>query len=215
MKILALPDLHEKADFHGILQMALSDADLVALVGDLTNGSVQAAQTVINTIRTFQPQIMAVPGNMDSMAVNDYLTTEGLNLHGQNRTVDNISFVGVGGALPFYGKFVFSEDELATLLEQAANGAQTPSVLLCHQPPYGTQTDLAKGNHVGSHAVRRFIEEQQPLVCFTGHIHESYGVDTIGETVILNPGRFWREGYYAYAEIVDGSVAVAELRSAR
>jgi Icc-related predicted phosphoesterase len=51
------------------------------------------------------------------------------------------------------------------------------------------------GRHVGSHAVRAFIEKYQPLACITGHIHEGIGIDKIGRTQIINPGPF-RNGYY-------------------
>lgn len=60
----------------------------------------------------------------------------------------------------------------------------TRAVLLCHSPPYKTHLDRAALDgkkidhvpldvHVGSIAVRRFIERQQPLVSLHGHVHES------------------------------------------
>jgi len=87
----------------------------------------------------------------------------------------------------------------------------TPLVLMSHQPPINTQCDrIATGAHVGSHAVRRFIEIRQPLVCFTGHIHESVALDNIGDTRIVNPGML-ANGQYAYAEIGQGKATV-EIR---
>jgi len=58
------------------------------------------------------------------------------------------------------------------------------SVWLFHTPPYRTSLDLLDqagklidhvplDEHVGSVAVRRFIEDHQPLVTLHGHIHES------------------------------------------
>ena len=38
------------------------------------------------------------------------------------------------------------------------------------------------------------------LICFSGHIHEARGIETIGETKVINPGSL-REGKYAYARI--------------
>jgi len=38
------------------------------------------------------------------------------------------------------------------------------------------------------------------LICFSGHIHEAQGMETIGETKVINPGPL-REGKYAYARI--------------
>ncbi len=58
------------------------------------------------------------------------------------------------------------------------------AVFLFHTPPYQTTLDRAALDgrsidhapldvHVGSIAVRRFIEERQPLVTLHGHVHES------------------------------------------
>lgn len=58
------------------------------------------------------------------------------------------------------------------------------AIMLMHTPPYDTTLDRAALDgrvidhapvdvHVGSIAVRRFIEEHQPLVTLHGHIHES------------------------------------------
>jgi Icc-related predicted phosphoesterase len=58
------------------------------------------------------------------------------------------------------------------------------SVFLFHAPPYQTELDRAALDgksidhvpldvHVGSVAIRRFIETRQPLITLHGHIHES------------------------------------------
>lgn len=60
----------------------------------------------------------------------------------------------------------------------------TRAILLFHAPPYDTVLDRAALDgrtvdhvpldlHVGSMAVRRFIEARQPLLTLHGHIHES------------------------------------------
>jgi Icc-related predicted phosphoesterase len=58
------------------------------------------------------------------------------------------------------------------------------TILLFHTPPYNTGLDRAALDgkkvdhvdldvHVGSIAVRRFIESKQPLLTLHGHVHES------------------------------------------
>ena len=54
---------------------------------------------------------------------------------------------------------------------------------------------IRDGSHVGSHAVREFIEIHQPRVCICGHIHESMATDRIGKTAVVNPGRLGKGGY--------------------
>ena len=58
------------------------------------------------------------------------------------------------------------------------------------------------GKHVGSESVRAFIDQHEPLVCLTGHIHEGRGVDTIAGCPVINPGRL-SEGGYARVVIGD------------
>jgi uncharacterized protein len=72
-------------------------------------------------------------------------------------------------------------DELAAL---AGNDDLEEAIFLFHAPPYGTSLDRAGLDgrmvdhapldvHVGSIAVRRFIEERQPLLTLHGHVHEA------------------------------------------
>ena len=76
------------------------------------------------------------------------------------------------------------------------------SVFLFHTPPHDTPLDRAALDgmyvdhvpldvHVGSIAVRRFIEERQPLLTLHGHIHESTRLTgewktAIGQTICIN-----------------------------
>ena len=69
---------------------------------------------------------------------------------------------------------------------------QTIAVVQC--PPYQTRCDvLYNRQHVGSVALRRWIERVQPLLTLHGHIHESPRVsgafcDRLGVTTVVNPG---------------------------
>jgi uncharacterized protein len=47
---------------------------------------------------------------------------------------------------------------------------------------------------VGSTAVRRLIEEYQPLLALHGHIHESRGAATLGRTLAINSGSEYATG---------------------
>ena len=66
----------------------------------------------------------------------------------------------------------------------AADLDMARAILLVHTPPYGTALDRAALDgksvdhapldvHVGSIAVKRFIETRQPLLTLHGHVHES------------------------------------------
>lgn len=219
MKIIAIPDLHGSTK--GIENIAgeLSNADVVLLAGDLTNfGNEMEAARIVEEVRQHADIIYAVPGNCDYAGVNKYLIGQEIGLHGKGVVIDGVGLIGVGGSLPAPGgtPTEYSESELQQFMERAIEDVpgEVPLILMAHQPPLNTKTDkLPNGTHVGSKAVRSFIEEHQPLVCFSGHIHEGVGIDSIGKTKLINPGPF-RNGSYAYAEIEE-TLRTLEIRNWR
>jgi Icc-related predicted phosphoesterase len=72
---------------------------------------------------------------------------------------------------------------------------QKRAIYIMHSPPFGTRLDLIQGGKsAGSHSIKAFIEEHQPLLTLHGHIHESPDLsgayfDRIGETLSINPGQ--------------------------
>ncbi len=216
MKIIALPDLHEGIKFLPPIAEQLAAVDLVLLVGDITNSSDHIAP-MIDAVRQYNPAILAVSGNWDKPdSVDPYLTQENMNLHRCHRVIDDLVFFGVGGALISTSRTVneISENDFRAFLHEAIAGADAslPKILVCHQPPFQTKVDKAwVGLHIGSKEVCAFIEETQPLLCFSGHVHEAAGIDQIGDTQVINPGPIWKGGY-AYAEIVDQQIVALEIR---
>ena len=69
-------------------------------------------------------------------------------------------------------------------------------VLVSHSPPRDTRCDLThSGRHVGSRALRAFVERRSPALVLSGHIHESARQsgawrDRIGGAELVNPGQF-------------------------
>jgi len=214
MKLLLLADLHDRTIPLAAIAAELAAADAVLLAGDLTHfGGARAAEGVVAAVRRHNPRLYAVAGNCDQPDVEDYLIAEGISLHRRHAVLGKaapgqIILAGVGGSLPSpagHAPNEMDEADLADALEAAVEGAPAPAgaplVLVSHQPPYDTVADLARiGRHVGSCAVRAFIERRQPLVCGTGHIHESRGVGWLGLTLIVSPGAF-RDGYYAWLDL--------------
>lgn len=206
MKILGLTDIHgDVADVRKMAEL-IQEADVILLVGDITNFGRQAEiESILSALDTHGKKVLAVSGNCDYPEVDACLTDRNLNLHATRVVVDGIGFLGLGGSLitPFGTPNEMSEDEIESCLDRAYARLEpdTPFVLVSHQPPHDTRCDrLASGMHVGSRSVRNFIENRRPLACFTGHIHESVGTDRIDATPIINPGPLGR-GFYAFAEI--------------
>ena len=212
MRIIAIGDIHMSADNINRLSDA-KKADLILINGDLTNyGSIRDAKEVLETIMSVNQNVLAQFGNLDQPEINDYLEDIGINLHNQARLINNrVCLIGIGGSnrTPFSTPSEFSEQELARFAgngyDQALNyislaepieKIKIPLILVSHTPPYETKVDrLSGGSHAGSTAIRNFIEERQPDLCITGHIHEATGTDTIGDTPVYNPGMFRQGGW--------------------
>jgi Icc-related predicted phosphoesterase len=67
------------------------------------------------------------------------------------------------------------------------SGLDTAPLLDANLRPTISAGDVLRGP-VGSTAVRRIIEEYQPVLAIHGHIHESGGERRIGDTLCVNPG---------------------------
>jgi Icc-related predicted phosphoesterase len=101
------------------------------------------------------------------------------------------------------------------------------AVMLFHSPPHGTNLDhSASGGkmvegvpldaHLGSVAVRRFIEQKQPLLTLHGHVHEAARLsgswrDRIGATHAFSAAHDGPELALVRFELDDLSLATREL----
>jgi Icc-related predicted phosphoesterase len=218
MIVIGLADVHGDASSVARILRSIEQMDLVVLSGDLTHfgGELQASR-VIDTARRECDKVLAVSGNCDYPEVEEYLIQSGMTLHRRCVLQDGHAFIGISGSLPCPGGTPneASEPDFRRWLNEARAGVPegVPMILVAHQPPRDTVNDMIHGGmHVGSTAVREFIEEQQPLVCLTAHIHEGTGVDMVGETKVLNPGPV-RDGLYAYLELSQEK-HVVEIRRA-
>lgn len=214
---IALGDIHESTSILPLIP-DLKQADGVIITGDITNrGSREAARTVFDAVTNENPRVLAQPGNMDTDIVSNFLDEQGVNIHRKVRELaPGLGLMGVGlsAPTPFGTPGEVEEDVLCRWLDETharANGFEH-LVAAIHEPPHGSKVDrITGGHHVGSPGVRAFIERTQPTLVITGHIHESQGVDHIGETTVINPGML-AGGGYVRIDFRDGGVS-AELMS--
>ncbi len=180
----------------------LKQATGVLISGDLTNcGGKDESQKILDHIRQYNSNILAQIGNMDTLDVDSYLETQGINVHARVTALSpHVALVGLGYSTPtpFCTPSEVSENQLTNWLTATEEKIQVFEhiILMSHTPPFGTTTDrLTNGTSVGSRAVRQWIEKIQPAICITGHIHESAATDTIGKTLVLNPGNLASGGF--------------------
>lgn len=187
MRILALTDLHGKK-----IKLTEGNLDLIAIAGDITAfGGYNEARDVLNGLLTSKIRLIGVPGNCDYPGVGDYLDELGANCDQRMITIGDIAFLGLGGSpiTPCNTPNEYPDDELKKRLIRRVNNSNHRLILISHPPPYKTSVDKTMGGvHVGSKAVREFIEKYQPELVICGHIHEAKGEDFIGKTRIINPG---------------------------
>jgi uncharacterized protein len=116
------------------------------------------------------------------------------------------------------------------LMALAGDGPLDRTIWLFHAPPYRTALDRAALDgkfvehvpldvHVGSIAIRRFIERRQPAVTLHGHIHESARLtgrwaDRIGRTAMLSAAHDGPELALVTVDPARAQCATRELISA-
>ncbi|MGE5232974.1 MAG: metallophosphoesterase family protein [Acidobacteriota bacterium] len=121
-----------------------------------------------------------------------------------------------------WGTIAADLEELAPATRSLEN-----AVFLFHAPPHDTHLDRAALDgrtvdhapldpHVGSIAIRRFIERRQPLLTLHGHIHESARLtgswrDQIGRTIALSAAHDGPELALVRFELADPAGATREL----
>ncbi len=216
---IAFGDIHESTSVLAEIS-DLAEAEGVIITGDLTNhGTSYAVKGVIGAVETYNKSILAQPGNMDTNSVIEYLDDQGINLHHQVKELaPGLGVIGIGFSTPtpFGTPSEVPESTLEQWLEECFEMAEAMNfdklILVIHEPPADSKVDMiGNGQHVGSRAVRRIIEERQPDLVLTGHIHESKAVDTIGRSTVINPGML-AGGGYVRVDYSNGNLS-AELKN--
>jgi Icc-related predicted phosphoesterase len=190
MRLLLFSDIHRDVKAARSLVDRAGDADALVCAGDLAvmRDGLQDAVDVLSAVT--KPTIL-VAGNGESDAELEVACAGWASahvLHGSGVDVGEVSFWGLGGAVPVtpFGAWSFdlSEEEAAALLRGCPEGA----VLVTHSPPLG-HVDEARGRHMGSRAVLETIERVKPALVVCGHIHGCWEMESrVGETRIVNAG---------------------------
>jgi uncharacterized protein len=204
MRLLCITDLHGRLAMLSRILTSASPVDAVLLGGDLTNfGSPIDVEKVVRLAEESSAPVLTVAGNCDSAEIDRRLVEMGVSVSGRGTVLGSIAIQGVSGMPPWKGgMYSFTEEDLGRLL---ADGCQQirdhRRVVLAHVPPRDTRLDRTIfGRHVGSSALRGFIERTQPALVVCGHIHEARGIDQIGETTVVNCGHA-AIGEYAVADV--------------
>ena len=218
MKIVAVGCIHNDVEnllrFVDILRAA--EFDVLVCPGDFTDGAlpkgfsnIDIGKLIVEEFKSLGKPVLVVPGSWDRDLL-DFFDKSGLSIHGKGKEIKGVGFYGYGGAkTPFGLPLEPSEDEIFNGLKKAYDEVKRSKikVQVTHAPPARTKLDMIpSGAHVGSEAVRKFLEQMNPQAAICAHIHEARGVDEIKNIKIVNTGRL-PEGHYALIEVTESGVS--------
>jgi Icc-related predicted phosphoesterase len=190
MKLLAFSDLHRDLGQAAELVSMSREADVVIGAGDFASVH-EGLEETIDALAAIEAPTLLVPGNnethealSEAAAGWDAATV----LHGSGTTIDGVEFYGLGAGIPvtpWEWSFDLDDEAATALLADAPQGC----VMVLHSPPQGHCDSNGQGDHFGSPALLRAIEEKGPRLAVCGHIHESWGCESaIGSTPVRNLG---------------------------
>ncbi len=177
-KFLVISDIHGnerslnkiKACYHKY------DPDFSVICGDITNfGPFQDAVKILERIPT---DIIGIIGNCDpNSVIQAYEEVEEEYIELKLTEKEGLDFIGLSGSS-------YSDDKLKTFEKRAGSA----DVFVLHQPPYNTLDKTSKGKHIGDKYLRTIIQNKEPKLVLSGHVHESRGIVEKEETMFMNPG---------------------------
>ena len=187
-KILAASDIHGDTDATKKLaaKAKKENVDLVVLAGDLS-GFVET-EGILKPFIDNDQKVVFVPGNWDSSVTADVLTKMyGVKNVGKHYVkYGEVGIFGIGspdGQLDLNEKKAFNKlkkdfDKIKDLEKK---------IMVSHIHAAGTNPEFS--GIPGSTGVRKAIEEFQPDIFLSGHIHEAEGLkDQVGKTKIFSVG---------------------------
>ena len=226
MKLLLISDLHGHLDNLQKLEGEIKGADAVLFAGDFSK--FQKPETGLpcaEKMRELCPNLFAVLGNCDEPELLESIEKLDISAQRSLASFEGLVIAGSGGGSKFTGETPNErdEDDLQADFDVIKNsgldeeGQWGNLILISHNPPKAQKIDSPAPNvHAGSQIFADFIAKTKPLAVLCGHIHEGCGVESIGDTVVVNPGPLC-EGNYAVMELQkEGGawkVAATELKS--
>jgi uncharacterized protein len=177
-----------------------------------------------------------IPGNDDDFTIDPILDSDEFRpINADGKVLDipgglRLLSYGWSNETPWKTPREVPEEELYQRLDKLAEQVddERRAVFMIHVPPYDSGLDTAPildenlrptvsagdvlRGPVGSTAVRRVIEERQPVLSVHGHIHESAGERKIGATLSVNPGSEANHGILRgyLVDIGDGGIELVQ-----
>jgi Icc-related predicted phosphoesterase len=190
VRILAFSDLHRDLGQAAKLVEMSAEADVVIGAGDFASIH-EGLDETIAALSPIETPTVLVPGNNETEEALREAAAQweaATVLHGETATIEGAEFFGLGAGIPvtpWDWSFDLDDAAAGAMMGNCPEGA----ILVLHSPPRGHCDANGGGDHFGSPALLEGIEERRPRIAVCGHIHESWGCESlIGETPVRNLG---------------------------
>ncbi len=187
MKLCTFTDVHGDLNAVERVKETASNVDVLVGSGDFSVFE-NNLHRVMDEVGSIEKPTITIHGNHESHDSLRDACEEHAHvrvLHREHDCLDDVLFMGYGG-----GGFSLEYEDFESIrpaFEEAMK--EYTSVLVVHGPPYRTELDHIRGEHVGNKTIRSFIDDAEPDLVVCGHLHENFGKhDVIGDTYIINPG---------------------------
>lgn len=187
MLIYAVADLHGHSQRIRRIQrrVAIHRPDILVLAGDIA--ARWQPDAMLDGLNRLNLPVLLIRGNSDSRGLAHLLLPfpRLQYAHLSVTRFNGVEIVGAGGTvpLPFHSRLGFKE---ADVVARVSGMLHPHSVLVVHPPPYGIRDRVLGRFHAGSRAVRQLVDRCSPALVICGHIHEQAGVETLGQTTVVN-----------------------------
>ena len=167
MKLLFFADTHGDDKAHDIIKDRAKDVDGIICAGDISVME-RGLKKTMKKLNSIGKPVLMIHGNHEDEE-GDYV------------------FLGYGG-----GGFSTNDprfEEVAEKFFKPEVKDKKRIIMVTHGPPHGTIIDNMDGDFRGNKSYRKFMDEVQPHLFVSGHLHETAGKhEKIGRTLVLNPG---------------------------
>ena len=175
-------------DFAGAIPM-MEELEKENLLTFLHNRTVSLTEDIAITGYSFIPP---TPFPVKDFEKRDTLDDDNIGSNPDAFISTDGKIIRIEASVWFSQRNTIEEDMKKFVLTSEQN---VKMIHIIHAPPYDTGLDrLYDGRSIGSRAVRKYIEERQPLMTLHGHIHESPDISgkywqKLGRTLSINPGQ--------------------------
>lgn len=191
MKVLFFSDIHGSLrHVKKIKKLAQKESvELIICAGDLTNFE-DKLDNILFELNNIDIPILMIHGNHESeesLRTLSEVFDNTIFIHNKAHEIGEYLFIGYGG-----GGFRTQDPEFQKHSKNLKKKIKKHHkvILVTHGPPHNTTLDDIEGEHVGNKDYRKFIEETEPILAVSGHLHENFGKSgMIKRTRILNPGK--------------------------